>query len=177
MSPVDDPRFSGAHRTERIQKEREESERQTRLEYIKPLLMLALGAVGVMAISALQPSDGPDDLSGPGLAALYPIILAFKLAFGVAGLYVASILWLGGAGPLGLGILRLAGIYALTDLLAIIVEPLMVVGWLLRLAVYVGLLAWLFDLAWGESVLLAMITWALKFVAGMIIFALLINAF
>ncbi len=44
MSPVDDPRFSGAHRTERIQQQREESERQTRLEYIKPLLMLALGA-------------------------------------------------------------------------------------------------------------------------------------
>jgi len=44
--------------------------------------------------------------------------------------------------------------------------PLLGIGWLIKLAAYLGLLMWLFDLNTTESVLLAVITFALKIAAG-----------
>lgn len=96
---------------------------------------------------------------------MYPVIIAVELVFGLLGLWIAAKLWLGGVGPLGLGILRLAGIYAITDLIAMLVAPLMILGWFIRVVVYVGLLAWLFDLEPNDSIIVALITWLLKLVA------------
>ena len=95
---------------------------------------------------------------------------------GVAGLWLAAKLWLGGAGPLGLAILRLAGIYAMTDLIGIVVAPLLMVGWLIKIAVYVAMLAWLFDFEIAESIMVALITFVLK-VIGAVAIASLITGF
>ena len=93
----------------------------------------------------------------------------------MAGLWVASVLWLGGAGPLGLGILRLAGIYAMYDLISIIVAPLHMVGWLITISLYVVMLAWLFDFDIRDSIAVALITFLLKFFAGVMIFSLIMG--
>ncbi len=156
MSPVHDPRFS--NRLAKRDKEREAAARAHRMEYIKPLVMLGLGAGIIMGMLHSQ--------GGSELAMVYPIRIAIQLVFGVAGLWVAAKLWLGGVGPLGLGILRLAGIYAITDLVALVAAPLMILGWFIHIILYVCLLAWLFDLEFSDSIIVAVITFLLKIVAS-----------
>lgn len=177
MPPIQDPRFSKARWNETLQEQREATERTGRMEYIKPLVMLVIGGGVVMALLTFAGSGDPDELSGPAAALLYPVRLVFALFFGVAGLWLAAKLWLGGVGPLGLAILRLAGIYAATDLIPIIAAPLQFLGWFVYLVCYVGLLAWLFDLEAIESMMLALITFVLKILASFTILSLLGGVF
>jgi hypothetical protein len=173
MSPVHDPRFSEARREKGTLLDQQAGEHAARLEYIKPLALLVVGGVAVMAVLLLRGTDDPDGASGAVRALVYPIGLALELAFGVAGLWVAAKLWLGGAGPLDLAILRLAGIYAMTDLIGIVVAPLQMVGWLITLVLYVVMIAWLFDFEVIESAFVALITFLLKVFAGVVIFSLI----
>ncbi len=173
MSPIRDPRFSHARWEETLKKDRDVSDRRGRLEYIKPTVILAAGGGAVMAIIALFGGGETDELSGPVSAAIYPVLLAIQLVFGVAGLWAASSLWLGGAGPLGLAVLRLAGIYAATDLVGYLVAPLAFVGWLIQIVCYLILLGWLFELDFGETVALALITFLLKLAGGTVIAVIL----
>ncbi len=176
MSPIHDPRFSSTRWKERLAESRAASEQAARTEYLKPLAMLLLGGGTVMAWLFLTPAQGADAPAAATVALLYPVVLAIELLFGVAGLWVVSKLWLGGAGPLGLAILRLAGIYAVVDLLAVIIAPLFFVGWLIQLVCYVCLLAWLFELEVSESIVLALVTFVLKVGAGLILAATLAGA-
>ncbi len=175
MSPVHDPRFTQPRRDEMLQSHREADEQTTRMEYIKPLVMLLVGGLVVMGLSIVTTPEDPDGTSGGVLAALYPIGLTIEVAFGVAGLWVAATLWLGGAGPLGLAVLRLAGIYAMIDLIGIIVAPLLIVGWMIVLVLYVVMLAWLFEFDLKESIMVAVITFLLKFLASVVIFSLVMG--
>jgi hypothetical protein len=173
MAPIPDPRFSDAHRAKSLQLDREAGERAARLEYIKPLVMLVVGGVLVMAVLLLREADDPDAPSRALLALAYPIGLAIQLAFGVAGLWIAAKLWLGGAGPLGLAILRLAGIYAMTDLIGTVVAPLLALGWFIKITLYVVMLAWLFDFEIIESIIVALITFAIKFITAITVASLI----
>ncbi len=175
MSPVPDPRYSQARWDKNLQENREADEQAARMEYIKPLVMLLVGGLVVMGLHLMTTPEDPDGISGAVLAAAYPIGLAIELAFGVAGLWIAATLWLGGAGPLGLAIVRLAGIYAMTDLIGIIVAPLVMVGWLIMVVLYVVMLAWLFEFDIKESIMVALITFLLKFLAGVVIFSLIMG--
>jgi hypothetical protein len=173
MSPVHDPRFSEARRSKSVLLDQQAGERAARMEYIKPLVMLLVGGVTVVVILLSTGADDPNAPSGAIRALAYPIGLALELAFGVAGLWVAAKLWLGGAGPLGLAILRLAGIYATTDLIGMVVAPLQMVGWIITLVLYVVMLAWLFDFEVLESAFVALITFLLKIFGGVVIFSLI----
>ena len=158
MSPIQDPRFSNAHKSQMRQQDRDAGERAARMEYIKPTVMLLLGG-GIVVGSVLSSGSA-------GSALLYVLVLSVELIVGVAGLWAASAIWLGGMGPLGLGILRLAGIYAMTDMIALFLGELAFVGLLIQLVCYVAMLAWLFELDPAESILLAILTFVLKIVAG-----------
>ncbi|MCH7849208.1 MAG: hypothetical protein IIB53_12690 [Planctomycetes bacterium] len=158
MSPIQDPRFSHAHKSQMRQQDRDAGERAARMEYIKPTVMLLLGG-GIVVGSVLSSGSA-------GSALLYVLVLSVELIVGVAGLWAASAIWLGGMGPLGLGILRLAGIYAMTDMIALFLGELAFVGLLIQLVCYVAMLAWLFELDPAESILLAILTFVLKIVAG-----------
>lgn len=158
MSPIQDPRFSHAHKSQMRQQDRDAGERAARMEYIKPTVMLLLGG-GIVVGSVLSSGS-------VGSALLYVLVLSVELIVGVAGLWAASAIWLGGMGPLGLGILRLAGIYAMTDMIALFLGELAFVGLLIQLVCYVAMLAWLFELDPAESILLAILTFVLKIVAG-----------
>lgn len=175
MSPVPDPRYSQARWDKNLQENQVADEQAARMEYIKPLVMLLVGGFVVMGLHLMTTPEDPDGISGLALAASYPIGLAIELAFGVAGLWIAATLWLGGAGPLGLAIVRLAGIYAMTDLIGIIVAPLVMVGWLIMVVLYVVMLAWLFEFDIKESIMVALITFLLKFFAGVVIFSLIMG--
>lgn len=164
MSPIQDPRFSKERWSETLQKDRQASARAAKMEYIKPLVMLVLG--GGIVLAALGGSDTQmHGLSGSTGATAYPIVLAVGVVFGIIGLFIASYLFLGGAGPLGLAVLRLAGIYAATDCAALVLGPLAFVGLIIEGVLYVGLLTWLFELDFTDSFLLAVITYVLKIVA------------
>ena len=158
MSPIQDPRFSSAHKSQMLQQDRDAGARAARMEYIKPTVMLLLGG-GIVVGSVLSSGSA-------GSALLYVLVISVELIVGVAGLWAASAIWLGGMGPLGLGILRLAGIYAMTDMIALFLGELAFVGLLIQLVCYVAMLAWLFELDPAESILLAILTFVLKIVAG-----------
>ena len=158
MSPIQDPRVSHAHKSQMRQQDRDAGERAARMEYIKPTVMLLLGG-GIVVGSVLSSGSA-------GSALLYVLVISVELIVGVAGLWAASAIWLGGMGPLGLGILRLAGIYAMTDMIALFLGELAFVGLLIQLVCYVAMLAWLFELDPAESILLAILTFVLKIVAG-----------
>lgn len=177
MSPVPDPRFPDTRWAKILQEDSEAAERAGRMDYVKPLVMLIVGGGAVMTMRLFFAGEGADGASGPVTALLYPVFLALALVFGVAGLWVAAKLWMGGAGPLGLAVLRLAGIYAMTDLIAMCTAPLMWVGWLLQLVCYVAMLAWLFELDAGESIAVALITFLLKGVAAVVFAYLIAPAF
>ncbi len=168
MSPIQDPRFSAAHKRDTLQQDRDAGERAAQMEYIKPTVMLLLG--GGIVVGSLLLS------SGVGSALLYVLVISVELIFGVAGLWAASAIWLGGMGSLGLGILRLAGIYAMTDMIALLLDELAFVGLLIQLVCYVAMLAWLFDLDPAESIFLAILTFVLKIVAGFAIAVVLAGA-
>ncbi len=175
MSPIHDPRFSSTRWKERLAESRAASEQAARMEYLKPLAMLLLGGGTVMAWLFLTPAEGADAPAAATVALLYPVVLAIELVFGVAGLWVVAKLWLGGAGPLGLAILRLAGIYTAVDLIAVITAPRLILGWIIQLVCYVCLLAWLFELEVSESMILALVTFVLKVVAGLILAMVLVG--
>lgn len=135
------------------------------MEYIKPLVMLVAGAATVMLLDI-----------GDASALLYPVLLAIELAFGLAGLWLACKLYVGGAGPLGLAVLRLAGIYAATDVIAMLADPLGALGLIIHLLCFVGLLAWLFDFDPWETVVVLVVTFLLKIVASAAVIGFLIGA-
>ena len=175
MSPIQDPRFSSERKRETLQQDREAGDRAARMEYIKPTVMLLLGGGIVVGSLLFSGSTDPDEISGIGGALLYVLILSIELIVGVAGLWAAAAIWLGGMGPLGLGILRLAGIYAMTDMIGLFLGELAFVGILIKIVCYVAMLAWLFDLDHTDSFLLALLTFALKIGAGITLAAIFLS--
>ena len=61
----------------------------------------------------------------------------------------------------------------MTDLIGALLGELAFVGWLIRLVCYVAMLAWLFELDLGDSILLAILTFVLKIGAGLALGAIL----
>ncbi len=168
MSPIYDPRFSKVRRNRDLAAERDAADQAARMEPVKPLVLLAVAGTTVVIALAVRGSPG----AGPPPALLYPVQLSLGVAAGTLGLWAASKLWLGGAGPLGLAILRLAAVHAAVDVIAVITLP-MFVGpvfygprivwfWIVQGICFAWLLCWLFDLDISDSILLAIITWVLK---------------
>lgn len=171
--PVADPRFA-ARRHQELLQETSASSRATRLEYLKPLIMFFAGAGFVVIYTAS--TAGNKELSGAAFAGLYCIGFAIQLVVGFLGLWAASSLWLGGIGPFGLSMLRLAGIYGVFDAARILASPLSALGTILCLIMYVILLAWLFELELGDSIILALITFLIKIGVGFLIVLLLMSS-
>lgn len=168
--PVDDVSVApAAGRWDRVlERQAVDAARAARREYFIPAAMLVLGVGVVLALRfILNGNAAPGALVGG-----YLIGLGIEVVVGVVGLFVAARLWLGGAGPLPLGILRLAGIYAVVDAVSIVVSPLLGFGWVIRLGVYLGLLSWLFDMDLRDSAMLGIITFALKIAVGFALVAL-----
>lgn len=61
------------------------------------------------------------------------------------------------------------------DLIGMIVASLLMVGWLIVVVLYVVMLAWLFELDIKESIMVALITFLLKFLADVVIFSLVMG--
>ncbi len=114
MPPIQDPRFSKARWNETLQEQREATERTDRMEYIKPLVMLGVCAPIALGLFVRLASSDPE-VSAAAFAVVYPIGLGVSVTVGILALFIASKLFLGGAGPLGLATLRIAGACAAQD--------------------------------------------------------------
>jgi hypothetical protein len=160
MSPVQDPRFSAARREQIAEKDREMFERAARAEVTIPLAILGVCGIAVLGHDVLAAG-----WEGAAVRLVYYII---QLLLGVLGLWVAATLWLGGAGPLSLAVLRLAAIYTVYDLILIgaTAMGLAFLAWFICAVVYISLLAWLFDLEWMDALILAVVTFVIKVAVG-----------
>ncbi len=164
MSPIHDPRFSKVQRDRALHEEHAASERATRLEYIKPAVLLAVCGPLAMALF-VRPALSDPDISAAGAALLYMGGFCISAIGGIIALVIASKLLIGGAGPLGLAVLRTAAAFGAHDVAyqllgggaGFYIYPL-----LFSLAVFVGVVAWLFDMDITESALVAIIMLFLK---------------
>jgi len=172
MSPIVDSRWTEARRKSAAKREAAE-DAEARKEWLIPLALLIAGVGVVITAAMVRESGGEADAPPPWLFALiYPVRLAIEVVIGMLGLWAACALWLGGAGPLGLGLLRLAGIYAIYDAIVIAI-PLGMISGIIGLLVYIGLLVKLFDLEAADAIMLVIITFVLKLGVGLGLMALL----
>jgi hypothetical protein len=152
MSPIDDPRHSKARWREAREADREESQRAARVEYVKPLIVLP-AAVLVGLLLAIRGAHGAAAVAVAG----YFTWLGLAVGVGMAGLLISARLFLGGAGPAGLAVLRLAAALAGAH----VVWTILPLGGMLNVGVaglaFVGLVVWLFDMDLEEAALLGLV--------------------
>jgi hypothetical protein len=145
--------------------------RDARWEYFKPLLMLAIGGGLTLLILALA-GDAEEALS-------YSIAFAIKLPVGLAVFLMCCYLWIGFDAPIRLTILRLAGIFAVVDLVALVVGyplsgvPVLGTYGVLLIAggVYVGLLMDMLELDLQDACIVGLITYVVWVVGGLFLVA------
>ena len=128
-----------------------------RREYIKPAAWLGVGVVGV-AISLLIQGE-------PLGVVLYGAGLFLEIVIGYAVFWCCQKWLIGDEAPFLLSILRLAGIYALTDLVGELAGllPIIIVPSLITFVAYMALLMDAFDLEFSDAWLLAILTGVTKF--------------
>ncbi len=166
MAPVHDPRYSKARWNDVHQADQRDAEAIARMEYIKPLALVAAG----VPIGMLLATRGP---AGAEAAVGWLVFLGASIVLSMIALFIAARLFLGGGGPLGLDILRIAGAATVADatflLIAggFIVSVVSVVG---ASFVFVGLVVWLFDMDLEDAALLAIIIWVLRILLAVAIF-------
>jgi hypothetical protein len=141
---------------------RDYSKRMARREYVKPVAMLVVGA-GIVSLVLLAQH-------GPQRAVAYLLSFLVSVPIGVAVLWLCSLLWIGFNAPMTLNALRLAGIYAVIDVIMLMAAagsasgnlPLCLAGVLLSGVVYIALLIEMLDLEPVDAVAVAVATFAAK---------------
>ncbi len=131
----------------------EDSKQTVRDAYRRPLISLGVGLVGLAIVALLQGSPGD-----------IPIMLlgyAIRVPGGVAAFLLCCVLWVGFDAPVHLIALRLAGIYALVDLVSAVVglvPMLSMFYWPVGLLLYISLLMKELDLEVQDAVIVGLIS-------------------
>lgn len=148
-------------RATRSEERRTEASRQMRREYLNAALLMAGGIAGVAVLLALS-----GDLD---LLPLYLLRFAVMIPTGVLGFFLCSMIWIGFDAPWTLTAIRLAAIYALAEIVWLLMGfvPVPIVGWLVPLLAYVSLLAKYLDLDWNDAFIVAVVTGVLRLLIGM----------
>jgi len=151
-----------------------ETEKQTlRKMYIQPLIMTAIGmAVAVVAYAIIGSLSG-GATSGVGGVVAYLIYFALSLPLGFITYVVCSMIFIGFDEPLGVTLVRLAAVYAVTDACAAILSGIPFVSWItwpLQAAVYLGLLMQIMELDWEDAWLVAAVTFIVHAILGAAIY-------
>jgi hypothetical protein len=179
LEPVDDPQSSApgqppstpehqiriptagqvsAERRQRTRALEEQSRADTiRQAYSTPLLMMIAGATAVNLILALT----------DGIQAIPPYLLGYLVSvpIGVAVFLLCCMLWMGFDAPIHLIALRLAGIYAVTDVAFALLSFVPfggIVLWVVPLALYVGLLSEMLEIELRDAVIVGLLTFIAK---------------
>ncbi len=147
-------------RPTRRERDKETSVEVARETYRKPLAYLVIGLIGMFLIRALEQGGGASHVVG------YAIGYAIQVPIGLAVYWVCCLIWIGFDAPVHLTILRLAGIYALVDLIGTVIGfvPILggVIGWTIALFFYVGLLMDLLEMDLQDTIIVGLLTYLVK---------------
>lgn len=153
----------------REEQEKDEAKSVRRNAYLRPLLYFAVG-FGIVSV-VVGGSGGVDAVLA------YALTYAVQVPIGVGVFLACCYLWIGFDAPIHLTALRLAGIYALVDLADIIFAfiPIPVLGWLIPLTIYIGLLMELLEMDLQDAVIVGLLTFIVKVVIGAFVIAHLVG--
>ena len=130
---------------------------QTR-DQIVPLGLLAIGVAALGPAIYLLAGPGAD--TGQLIGAL--LYVGVSTGLGIVALLVAGHFLGVNFGTLGTAILKLAGTFAFTNVLSLMLDPLGCMGFLITLAVFLGLLQYLFLLEAADLIWTALIIWLVQ---------------
>lgn len=164
MSPIYDPRFSQTKREGALQLEQDASKQASRIEYIKPLVILGIAfpLAMMMVVGSIVPRQ---DVTTASILGFSVISFGLSLLLAMVALLIASKILIGNFGPIGLAVLRMASVLAVFDVVYLLLGG----GWnitvfpgLVATVILVGMIVWLFDLDLISGALVAIIIFVLK---------------
>jgi hypothetical protein len=159
-------------RPSRRERDREDAAAVARETYLQPTLMFLIGAVLSTAIYAAYWSHrGAEPAAG---ALVYLVNLAVSIPIGVIVYWTCCLIWIGFDAPVHLIALRVAGIYAATDvgygLFMFVPLPWWAESGVMGL-IYVALLQHFLDMDLEDAVIVGLITFIVKVVGFLVIMA------
>lgn len=151
------------------EREKDEARSVRRNAYLKPLVYFAVG-FGIVSV-VLGANGGVDAVLA------YALGYVVQVPIGVCVFIACCYLWIGFDAPVHLTALRLAGIYALVDLAHVIFGfiPIPVVGWLVPLIIYIGLLMDLLEMDMQDAIIVGLLTYIVKVALAIFIIAELVG--
>ncbi len=156
------------HLNKALTQNAEDAQAFLRREYTKPAIMMMI-SMGVMLTLV-------SSFAGLGSAGIYLIEYSVNVFAGSVIFWLCTMLWIGVDAPIHLNVLRLAAIDA-TALLVFIIGSFVLwplVGWFLFLVTYIGLLAEMLDLEYGDAIIFAILRVLLKLLLTITMLAWLI---
>jgi hypothetical protein len=156
------------------------TEKQTlRQMYLIPLMLTGIGLgltilikFALAAIMGSSISTSPMVAGGEAILG-YLILFPITIVVGFVVYVACSLMFLGFDEPLGVTFVRLAAVYALTDIAQAIIRPIPIFGWfsisfIIVGIVYVGLLMQLMELDFEDAWFIAVITFIVKLAVALI---------
>lgn len=157
-------------RPSRRERDREDSARVARDSYLQPALMLLIGGIIATALYAAHASQIGNSPAGGAIG--YLISLAVTVPIGVLVFWFCCLIWIGFDAPIHLTALRLAGIYAVTDvvrgLFLFVPLPWWAEGGVIGF-IYIGLLQQFLEMDYEDALIVGLITFIVKVATILII--------
>jgi len=148
----------------------EDSKRTVKSAYQTPLLMFFIGLTAAFAIRAgLAQHDG---VPVQGVLVVYAVGFAVSYVIGLVVLAIAAKI-VGYAAPVGLTMIRLAGIYAVMDAINPLLMFIPILGWIVSIFIYVQLMMSLLELELQDAMILGVLTFAAKVFVVLVVLGLL----
>lgn len=147
---------------------RKQASRDTvRWAYLQPAIMLAVGGAIALIYYGVT--------FGPGVALLYPVLLAAQAICGTIAFFILCMLWIGFDAPMHLTALRLLGIYAVMDAIDVATSfiALPCVGGIIGILAFYGMMMHLLELEWQQVLALSALTFLAGFGAALAVVAAL----
>lgn len=156
----------------RIEELQESSKKAARDAWVKPLIMIVVGVLGMLLWQGMADPSG-----GEVVASL--IGLAIKVPIGLAIYFVCCLIWIGFDMPWRLITLRLIAVYAIVGLVGLPVAyiPIGIVRLGIMVVVYVGLLMDMLDMEVQDAVIVAVATYIAQLYLALIVAAYLMGLF
>ncbi|MFN0132011.1 MAG: hypothetical protein ACKVW3_05705 [Phycisphaerales bacterium] len=135
-----------------------------RWEYLKPLIQIAVGIGGLTAILLSQ---------GQSEALIVALVeWGVTIPIGTGVFFLACLIWLGFDAPFHLTALRLAGIFAVVNLVSVVLRmtPLPgIAAWAITMFIYLGMLVESLDMEVVDAVIMSLLITFVKFIIVVVI--------
>ena len=169
-----------------------ETERQTlRKMFVTPLIMIAVGVLITVAVHFLMGLIGGRGAGigagsaggvagGVGSAFTYLVIYIISVPIGFAAYVGCSFAFVGFDEPLGVTLVRLAGVYAVIDAIGAVLGAIPFLGWFafpIQAFCYIGLLMQVMELDWEDAWLVAAVTYIVHIALGLALFYVYLRYF